>query len=167
MFRRRSIADWLSAGKRVPVPRLPEFELPRFLGEWYEIARIDTWFERGLSHVRAFYEASGDGELRIINRGLHDKSGRWKERRARAVPDGAPNFLKVYFVPFVAGRYRVACVDTEYRRALVSGGSLRYAWVLARTPSLTDEELVPFLRMAEELGYDPRRFLRTRQGGES
>ena len=66
----------------------------------------------------------------------------------------APNHLKVYFVPLVYGRSEVAFLDEDYSRAVVSGGSLNYLWLLARTPQLRDEELQPMLHCAEELGYD-------------
>ena len=66
----------------------------------------------------------------------------------------APNHLKVYFVPLVYGRYEVAFLDEDYSRAVVSGGSLNYLWLLARRPQLDDGELQPMLHCAEELGYD-------------
>lgn len=82
-----------------------------------------------------------------------------KEARARAVAGDAPNHLKVYFVPLVYGRYEVAFLDENYTRAVVSGGSLNYLWLLARSPQLKDDELQPMLHCAEKLGYDTSRLI--------
>ena len=71
----------------------------------------------------------------------------------------APNHLKVYFVPLVYGRYEVAFLDENYTRAVVSGGSLNYLWLLARSPQLKDDELQPMLHCAEKLGYDTSRLI--------
>lgn len=154
-----SILTSLLPGRRVDVPALPGFDLARYLGTWYEIARIDTWFEHGLSRVEAHYSLCDDGKLQVINKGYDAARGCWKTSRAQAVPGKRPNDLKVYFVPLFYGWYKVAWVDSGYERAVVSGGSQKFAWLLARSPSLSTQEREEMFAHVEKLGYDRRRFL--------
>lgn len=154
-----SIATSLMPGPAVDVPALPTFDLPRYLGLWYEIARTDTWFERGLTRVEARYSLCGDGTLRVVNTGFDAARNRWKTARAKGVPGNRPNTFKVYFVPLFYGRYEVAWIDADYSRAFVSGGSLRYAWFLSRTPDLTAGELEELYSHAASLGYARASFL--------
>lgn len=124
------------------------FELNRYLGTWYEIARLDHSFERGLSKVTADYSFNDDGSVRVLNRGYDAASGEWQEAEGRALlQDEAASTasLKVsFFGPFYAG-YHVIALDPDYRWALVSGYSRDYFWMLSRTPTLdeaTRNELV-------------------------
>lgn len=155
----RSIATSLMPGQSVDVPALPDFDLSRYLGLWYEIARTDTWFERGLSRVEARYSLCGDGTLRVVNKGFDAAKNRWKSVRAKGTPGDRPNAFKVYFVPLFYGRYEVAWIDTAYTRAFVSGGSLRYAWLLSRTPELAEKEREELFSHAAALGYKRSSFL--------
>lgn len=155
----RSIATSLMPGPAVDVPALPDFDLSRYLGHWYEIARTNTWFERGLSRAQAQYSRCDDGTLNVVNTGFDASRGRWKTARAKGVPGDRPNAFKVYFVPLFYGRYEVAWIDADYSRAFVSGGSLRYAWFLSRTPAVSSGELEEFFSRAAELGYERSSFL--------
>lgn len=150
----QTIVTSLFHGRAVKTAPMPGFNLERYLGEWHEIARVENWFERGLSKVFARYERREDGSISVTNSGYDVRTGEWKVVHARAVVGDAPNHLKVYFVPLVYGRYEVAFLDEDYSRAVVSGGSLNYLWLLARTPQLREEELQPMLHCAQELGYD-------------
>lgn len=155
----RSIVTSLLPGRSIDVPALPGFDLQRYLGRWYEIARTNTWFERGLSRVEAHYSLRSDGCLQVANKGYDAAHGRWKTVTAKGVPGDRPNDFKVYFVPLFYGHYKVAWVDPDYEHAFVSGGSLRYAWLLARTPVLPEARKEEMFSMAEQLGYDRRQFL--------
>lgn len=150
----QTIFTSLFPGRSVKTPPMPDFNLERYLGEWHEIARLENWFERGLSRVTARYERREDGSVSVINSGCDVRTGERREAHARAVVADAPNHLKVYFIPLVYGRYEVAFLDEDYSRAVVSGGTLGYLWLLARKPQLEDAELRPMLRAAQELGYD-------------
>lgn len=161
----RSIATSLLPGRRIDVPVLPDFDLSRYLGRWYEIARTDTWFERGLSRVEAHYSLRDDGCLQVVNTGYDAAKGRWKTARAKGVPGNRPNDFKVYFIPLFYGHYKVAWIDAAYERAFVSGGSLRYAWLLSRSPSLSANSREEIFTHAEELGYPRRLFLQDRTTG--
>lgn len=114
------------------------FDAGRYLGRWYEIARLDHAFERGLSRVSADYAWRDDGGLRVVNRGYDDARGSWKEAVGRAYFVGSADVasLKVsFFGPFYGG-YHVIALDPDYRWALVAGPSRDYLWILARAPRL-------------------------------
>ena len=100
------------------------FQAERYLGTWYEIARLDHSFERGMSRVTAEYRKRDDGGLEVINRGYLADSKTWKEARGKAYFVDSPDlgYLKVsFFGPFY-GSYVVFELDQQdYRYALVSG----------------------------------------------
>lgn len=120
-----------------------DFRLERYLGTWYEIARLDHSFERGLSRVTAQYSLREDGGVRVVNRGYSGRDGKWKQAEGRAyfVQDPATGFLKVsFFGPFY-GSYVIFELDHEnYGYAVVSGPDMSYLWILARQPFM-DEAL--------------------------
>lgn len=134
-----------------------DFELDRYLGKWYEIARLDHSFERGLSRVTAEYSLREDGGVRVINRGFSADKGAWKaaEGKAYFVESEDLGYLKVsFFGPFY-GSYIVFDLDSEqYQYAFVSGPDTSYLWLLARTPSVSADVLGRFTDRAAELGFD-------------
>ena len=133
------------------------FELERYLGTWYEIARLDHSFERGLSRVTADYSMRDDGGVRVINRGFLAAKGAWKEAEGKAyfVESEDVGFLKVsFFGPFY-GSYVVFELDQQgYQYAFISGWNTSYLWLLARTPTVSDEIMGRFVDQAAELGFD-------------
>lgn len=123
---------------RVPagIEPVTGFEADRYLGAWYEIARLDHSFERGLEEVSATYSRRPDGTIGVLNRGRDVASGEWREveGRARFVEDPGTGYLKVsFFGPFY-GAYVVFELDEDYRHALVSGPNRSFLWLLAREP---------------------------------
>lgn len=149
--------------KRVKAPVLKDFDLSRYLGTWYEIARLHPPFEKGLSHVTARYMPLPKGKVLVVNRGFRARTGQWKMAKAKAVRRKAPNWLKVYFVPMFGGDYKVAYVDRDYTIAVVSGGNLKYLWFLARRPRVTHEERERMLAVAQTMGYDTSKLCYTPQ----
>ncbi len=132
------------------------FDLDRYLGRWYEIARLDHPFERGLSEVTADYSIRDDGLVRVVNRGYDQDAGRWKqvEGRARFVREPTQGFLKVsFFGPFY-GSYIIFELDQEnYNYALVSGPDTSYLWILARQPHLSDDIKQRLIATARDKGF--------------
>lgn len=132
------------------------FDVERYLGTWYEIARLDHRFERGLSQVSATYSKRADGGLDVLNRGRVEQTGRWKEAKGRAyfIGDPAVARLKVtFFWPFYGG-YNVIALDRDhYAYALVSGPNRDYLWILARSRQLDQATLQNLITTAEELGF--------------
>ena len=138
------------------------FDLERYLGTWYEIARLDHRFERGLSQVSATYSKRSDGGVEVINRGFNGKADKWKEAKGRAYFIGEPNVarLKVtFFWPFYGG-YNVIELDHEnYDYALICGPNREYLWILARSRQLDAAILPRLVTTAERFGFDTSKLI--------
>nr|WP_249325610.1 lipocalin family protein [Halomonas boliviensis] len=131
------------------------FELDRYLGQWYEIARLDHSFERGLDCVTATYSLRDDGGVRVINRGYNLEEQAWDEAEGRAyfIDDENVGRLKVsFFGPFYGG-YNVLALDEEYQWALVSGPNRDYLWILSRTPEMDSAAENHLRQRAAELDF--------------
>ena len=131
------------------------FDVNRYLGTWYEIARLDHSFERGLTKVTADYSLRDDGGLQVINRGYSEVNKEWQEAAGKAyfVRGKDEAYLKVsFFGPFYAS-YVVFELDEEYQFAFVTSSSTSYLWLLARTPRISEDLLQQFLSRAGQLGY--------------
>ncbi|QIL90750.1 lipocalin [Microbulbifer sp. SH-1] len=138
------------------VEPVDDFTLDRYLGRWYEIARLDHSFERGLSRVTAEYSLRDDGGVKVVNRGFDAEHARWKESVGKAFFVGEPNVghLKVsFFGPFY-GSYVIFELDDDYRHAMISGPDRSYLWLLSRTPTVDDPVKKRFIQRAGELGFD-------------
>ena len=132
------------------------FELQRYLGKWYEIARLDHSFERGLQRVTAEYALRDDGGISVLNRGYSADDGEWKQAQGKAYPVGDANqgYLKVsFFGPFY-GSYVIFELDPDYRHAFVSGPNHSYLWLLSRTPRVEPAVVERFVDEARRLGFD-------------
>jgi apolipoprotein D and lipocalin family protein len=144
------------------VEPVKNFELDRYLGKWYEIARLDHSFERGLSRVTAEYTMRDDGGVKVINRGYSVKNGAWDEAEGKAYFVGATDIghLKVsFFGPFY-GAYVIYELDQEnYQYALVSGPDRSYLWLLARSPSLDQQIQDKLIAKAAALGFDTSKLI--------
>jgi len=142
------------------------FELDRYLGKWYEIARLDHSFERGLERVTAEYSLREDGGVRVLNRGYSAADGSWEEAEGRAYFVGAPTqgYLKVsFFGPFF-GSYVIFELDAEgYQYAFVAGPDTSYLWLLARTPAVDQELLERFVERAATLGFETEQLIFVKQ----
>ena len=142
------------------------FNVERYLGKWYEIARLDHSFERGLTSVSADYSLRSDGSLRVINRGYSEKENKWKDIEGKGyfVNRKDEGFLKVsFFGPFY-GSYIVFDLDREnYSYALVCGPDKSYFWLLARSPRLDDDLKKRLVDKASSLGFDTKNLIYVRQ----
>ncbi len=132
------------------------FQIERYLGTWYEIARLDHPFERGLSRVSAEYGLRDDGGVRVVNRGYSAREGKWKQAEGKAyfVQDPQTGFLKVsFFGPFY-GAYVIFELDPDYRHAVVSGPDTSYLWILAREKRLDEKLKHELVALAAARGFD-------------
>jgi len=137
------------------VSAVDSFELERFLGKWYEIARLDHRFERGLEAVTAEYSLLDNGDVRVFNSGysLEKKERVDAEGKAKFVDSSNTGHLKVsFFGPFY-GSYVVFELDENYEYAFVSGYNKKYLWLLARTPDLDQSIIDTFKSQAADLGF--------------
>lgn len=159
----------LSACQGMPdrISAVDDFDAERYLGQWYEIARLDNHFERGLEKIDAHYSRRDDGGIRVLNRGYDAKRGEWKEAEGRAYFVGSPNVgrLKVtFFWPFY-GAYNLIALDKEnYRWAMVCGPDRNWLWILARSPAMDRVTLDSLLDRAKSQGFATDRLIFVNHG---
>ena len=152
-------------GKPADITPVSPFDSGRYLGKWYEIARMDHRFERGLSQVSATYALRDDGGLKVLNRGYQAEGKVWKESEGKAYfVDGAnQGYLKVsFFGPFY-GAYVVFDLDPQYQTSLVTGPDKSYFWLLSRTPTLAPATQQRLLEKARALGFDTSKLIMVAQ----
>lgn len=128
-----------------------DFDLRRYLGKWYEIARIENEFEPKMDKVVAQYDLNDDGSIQVINSGYVD--GDFKQIIGHAITTGNKNILKVSFFPGIYSDYRVLVVGKNYDYALVGGDKDNYLWILSRTSKLNEDIIYDLIRIAKEKGY--------------
>ncbi len=146
------------------VEPVTKFDLEGYLGTWYEIARLDHRFERGLERVTAEYSLREDGSIKVVNRGYSASDREWKEIEGRAVPAGARDVghLKVsFFGPFYAA-YGIFELDPQGQYAFVCGANRNYLWLLARKPAVSDRVWKQFETRTRELGFDTSKLVRVK-----
>lgn len=141
-----------SAKSRVDNSTIQQLDLQRYLGLWYELARFDHKFERGMHNCTAMYEMRNDGKIRVVNAGLRD--GERKVSEGKAKTTSTTGLLRVsFFGPFYSD-YRIMMLSEDYSYALVGSGSEDYLWVLSRTPVLPDGTIRQIQQEAVRRGYD-------------
>lgn len=141
------------------------FDTAKYLGKWYEIARLEHSFEKGLSKVSAEYSLRDDGGLKVLNRGFNAADNVWKESIGKAyfVQQADQGFLKVsFFGPFY-GSYIVFDLDPNYQYSMVSGPDKSYFWLLSRTPRLDPVLQQRLLDKAKSLGFDTSKLIMVNQ----
>ncbi|WP_312589580.1 lipocalin family protein [Comamonas terrigena] len=157
--------------RRPPIPPtaipVSDFELGRYLGKWYEVARIDNRFEKGLQRTQAEYSRLPNGGIRVENRGYDPRKREWHIATGKAKTVLGPDVgaLKVaFFGPFYDG-YNVVALDPKYRWAMVVGSQLDRFWILSRTPFLPMGVEERLLRQAREMGVPVDRVIWVHQDG--
>ena len=154
------ISYWLSRKLRSLKPAkakpINDFDKERYLGKWYEIARMDNKFEHNLSHTTAEYAINDAGKLMVLNMGYDDRKGRFRSALGEASFLETENLaaLKVSFKkPFFSG-YNILAIDKNYQYALVAGEHLSNLWLLSRKKTMPKTVKSNYLKLAKEVGYD-------------
>lgn len=132
------------------------FDKKRYLGKWYEIARLDHRFERNMNNVTAEYSLNDDGTIKVVNSGYNYVKKEWKKAEGKAKFRGNENEAKLkvsFFGPFY-GSYNVIALDDQYKYALVVGNNLKYLWILSRETSIPEDVKNSYLQQAQQIGYD-------------
>ncbi|MDU9048799.1 MAG: lipocalin family protein [Candidatus Electrothrix sp. Rat3] len=149
-------------GYPTSVKPVTDFELNKYLGKWYEIARLDHSFERGLEKVSAEYSLSEDGGVKVKNIGFSTKKNKWNEAIGKAffVRESDEGYLKVsFFGPFY-GSYVIFELDKEnYQYAFIASSNTSYLWFLSRTPTVSAELKAQFKKRAEELNFNTQELI--------
>ena len=149
------------SGPKVDNTPVAALDLNRYLGEWYEIARFDHSFERGVEKAKANYTLNEDGTIKVVNSGIKD--GKPKTAIGKGKRTDTPALLRVsFFGPFYAD-YRVMMIDEGYTYALVGSGSADYLWMLSRTRDLPDSTKSELLSEAKHRGYDTDKLIWVKQ----
>ncbi|CAM3477314.1 lipocalin family protein [Flavobacterium chungbukense] len=146
-----------SCGAGIPdkAKAVTNFDSAKYLGKWYEIARLDYKWERDLDNVTAEYSLNEDKTIKVDNKGYNVKKDKWEQSvgKARFVKKDNIGMLKVsFFGPFYSG-YNVVAIDPDYKYALVAGESLKYMWILSREKTIPESVKADFLIKAQEIGY--------------
>ncbi|OXA84298.1 lipocalin family protein [Flavobacterium hercynium] len=131
------------------------FDKARYLGKWYEIARLDFKWEKDLNNVTAEYSLNENGTIKVDNRGYNVKKDKWEQStgKAKLVTKDNVGMLKVsFFGPFYSG-YNIVAIDPDYKYALVVGESLKYMWILSRETTIPENIKTDYLKKAKEIGY--------------
>ncbi|HOZ30804.1 MAG TPA: lipocalin family protein [Bacteroidales bacterium] len=140
------------------------FEPDKFLGTWYEIARLDHSFERGLDYVTATYSIREDGKIKVLNEGIKaDGTQSQAEGKAyvKKTEDNAGE-LRVSFFLFFYAKYRIIYLD-NYEIAVVTSGTKNYLWILSRTPKLSEHQLRQLEYFCGQNGFDTKKLIYPKQ----
>lgn len=163
-----SCAGGLSACTSVSsndVKPVENFNIQRYLGDWYEIGRFDFKWEKDLKSVRANYSMNEDGSVKVTNSGYNYVSRKEKQSVGKAKFAGQEDVagLKVsFFGPFYSA-YTVIALDPEYKYALVAGANKKLLWILSRTPTIPQDIKENYVQIAKNAGYDMTNFVWTIQ----
>ncbi len=132
-----------------------QFDKNKYLGKWFEIARLDFKFERDLNNTTAEYSVNPNGTIKVFNKGYNIKTQKWQTAtgKAKFVKEENIAMLKVsFFGPFYSG-YNVIAIDPEYKYALIAGKSLKYLWILSRETTIPAHIKQKYLELAQSVGY--------------
>jgi apolipoprotein D and lipocalin family protein len=155
-----TIISMLGIGSCTTIPKgavaVKPFDINKYLGKWYEIARMDFRFERNLNNTTANYSLNENGSIKVENQGYNYVKKEWDQAIGKAKPAGQTGEarLKVsFFGPFYSG-YNVIALDSDYKYALVAGKNLKYIWILSRETKVPEEVKSSYLKIAQDLGFD-------------
>ena len=144
------------------------FQAERYLGTWYEIARLDHSFERGMSRVTAEYTRRDDGGLNVLNRGYVDADKAWKQATGKAYFVDDPGHRPpegVVLRPLLRRlRHLRTRPDRTTATRMVSGPDTSYLWLLARSPTLDAATKERLVQRAKALGFDTSQLIFVEHG---
>lgn len=146
-----------SSSNDIVTTTVPQLDLEKYVGKWYEVARFDHRFERDLVGCTANYTVNDDGTIKVVNAGYEESfAGKYKvsEGKARRPDENVPGQLEVSFFAWFYSEYNVMELADDYRYALVGSKTDNYLWILSRTPQLDPADKEFLLRQAQARGYD-------------
>lgn len=161
------IAVLLSSCASIPknAKAVKNFDVNKYLGTWYEIARFDFRFEKELDNVSAQYSLNEKGDVKVLNSGYNFIKGEWKKAEGQAKFRGNKDIAALevsFFGPFYSG-YNVVALDENYQYALIAGKNLDYLWILSRTKDIPETIKNKYLKIATEIGYDTSKLIWVKQ----
>ena len=157
-----SLSACAGIDSKVPLPTATSVNLARYVGTWYEIARLPMWFQRHCVDSKAIYTSRSDGAIGVHNECVTDAGGLDLIDGVATVVDAKTNArLTVVFDNFFArlfgssreGNYWIIELDPDYRTSVVGTPDRRYLWILSRTPQLDDAAYQRLIERAKQLGF--------------
>jgi apolipoprotein D and lipocalin family protein len=142
---------------------VPFVELERYLGKWYEIARLPAKFQEGCSETTATYTLAKDGNISVLNDCKRNGKVKQAKGKAKVVDKTTGAKLKVtFFWPFY-GDYWIIKLGKNYDYAVVGTPNRKYLWILSRTPQMDDKLFSELTEFAKSKGFDVGNLIRTSQ----
>ena len=155
-----------SSTSKQNVTPVKNFEVERYLGDWYEIGRFDFMWEKNIKNVGTNYSLNENGSIKVINFGYDNDSGEYKQSIGKAKfatkQKDIANLKVSFFGPFYSP-YKVIALDPEYKYSLVAGGNKKLLWILSRTPTIPEDVKQDYIQIAQKAGYDFTDFVWTTQ----
>ncbi|MFC1490376.1 lipocalin family protein [Candidatus Latescibacterota bacterium] len=148
------------------IPSVNDFQLERYLGLWYEIARLPNSFEKNLDNVTANYSLKDNGEINVLNKGFNGEKKIWKDATGRAwmTDPNNPAHLRVSFFWIFSSDYKIIALDSEnYSYALVTSTSKKYLWILSRTPKMDDGIYASLVKIANDYDFEVEKLYKVDQ----
>lgn len=133
---------------------VPSLDVSRFMGRWYELARYDHKFERGMTHVTATYILKDDGKIEVINEGIRDGVAKKAEGKAKQPDPNDPGKLKVSFFLFFYSDYYILELDPDYNYVVIGSSTDKYLWIMCREKTMPAEVYDGIIQRLQERGYD-------------
>lgn len=144
-----------------------KLDIQKYLGTWYEIARYDHRFERGLVGVTANYSLRPDGKIKVVNSGYRNTlEGEFSQAEGKAkIPDpiNEPGKLKVSFFWIFYGDYFVLELDPDYQWVIIGSSTDKYLWILSRKPQMEDALYQELRSRLVERNYDVSKLIEVEQ----
>ena len=142
------------------------FEVNRYMGTWYEVARLDHRFERGLENISANYRLRADGSVDVLNKGWDTNANKYHQALGKAyfVEQANKGMLEVsFFGPFY-GAYNIIELDKkDYSYAMITGPDRSYFWILSRTKQLSETTMQALLEKAKAFGFETNQLIFVKQ----
>ncbi len=135
------------------IPAVTKFDAARYMGRWYEIARLPHWFESNVVDATAYYSLLPDGRFQVVNSGIRDGERRSMTGYAKSLFGNDIGEFEVRFHWPVRGLYKIIYVDPDYQAAIVTSGTMDYVWILARSPMIPPQQLGKYLEMLKKWGF--------------
>ena len=147
-----ALTAYAESRKQLNTTTVTNLDLQKFMGRWYEIARLDNRFERGMTDVVAEYTLLDDGTIRIVNSGMRD--GKYHQTVGRGKVSSEVGRLRVSFFMFFYSDYNILEMAQDGQWVLVGGNSPKYLWILSREKQLPADVINHIIGVARERGYD-------------
>lgn len=152
-----------SSKSKIDFSTVQSLDVNRFMGQWYELARYDHKFERGMNHVTATYSIKDDGMIKVVNAGIKDGEAKQAEGKAKQPDPDDPGKLKVSFFLFFYSDYYILELDPDYSYVVVGSSTDKYLWIMSREKSLPAEVYDGIILRLQERGYDTSKLLTVEQ----